>query len=155
MGARAPAATRHVAADGFAVELGGDLPPGARGRLLVFLPFASSPVCTGEVGELRDRAAELADAGLDVVALTCDAVPALAAWARAERLPFPVLSDFWPHGAASGAWGVLDPATGAPRRVTFLVSADGRVRWRDEAAPGRARSLDDALAAARRLLPAG
>ena len=149
-----PRTTRHVAADGSVVDLGDDLPAGVRARLLVFLPFASSPLCTGEVGELRDRAADLADAGLDVVALTCDAVPALAAWARAERLTFPVLSDFWPHGAAADAWGVLDPATGAPRRVTFLVSEDGVVLWRDEAPPGRARSLDEALGAARRLLPA-
>ncbi|WP_299035265.1 redoxin domain-containing protein [uncultured Pseudokineococcus sp.] len=152
MGGRVPASTVHTAADGSVVALGHDLPEGVRGRLVVFLPFASSPVCTGEVGELRDRAADLAAAGLDVVALTCDAVPALAAWVRAERLPFPVLSDFWPHGAAAGAWGVLDPASGAPRRVTFLV-CDGRVLWRDEAPPGRARSLDDALDAARRLLP--
>ena len=135
--------------------LGGDLLPGARGRLVVFLPFAASPVCTSELRDLRDRAGDLAAAGLDVVALTCDAVPALAAWARAEGLRLPLLSDFWPHGAAARAWGALDPATGAPRRTTVLVGADGRVVWRDEAPPGRSRSLDDALDAAHRLLPHG
>ncbi|MEJ5868185.1 redoxin domain-containing protein [Pseudokineococcus sp. 5B2Z-1] len=151
VGSRAPRPTRHTAADGSHVLLGGPLPPGARGRLVVFLPFAASPVCTGEAVALRDRADELAAAGLDVVAVTCDAVPALAAWARAEGLGFPLLSDFWPHGAAARAHGALDRATGAPRRTSVLVGADGRVAWRDEAPPGRARSLDDALAAARRL----
>ncbi|MEJ5945683.1 redoxin domain-containing protein [Pseudokineococcus basanitobsidens] len=109
-----------------------------RGLVLVFLPFASSPVCTREVRDLRDRHADLRAHGVEVVAVTCDALPALAAWVRAEDLPFPVLSDFWPHGAASSAWGVLDAATGAPRRTTFLVGA---------------RSVDDALGAVRDLLP--
>ncbi|MEJ5915367.1 redoxin domain-containing protein [Pseudokineococcus sp. 1T1Z-3] len=150
VGHRLPS-TPLTAADGSTVDLG-ETPPGRAGRLVVFLPFASSPVCTGEVGTLRDRSQELSAAGLDVVAVTCDAVPALAAWARAERLPFPLLSDFWPHGAASRACGALEEATGAPRRVSLLLDQQAVVLWRDEVAPGGARRLDDALDAAHRLL---
>ncbi len=155
MGTRAPSGPSLVAADGSSVDVTDDLAPGRRGRLLVFLPFAASPVCGEEAGALRDRAGDLSAAGLDVVAVTCDALPALAAWVRAERLVHPVLSDFWPHGALASSWGVLDPVTGAPRRSSFLLDAGLVVRWRDEQPPGRARSLDDALDAAARLLLPG
>jgi mycoredoxin-dependent peroxiredoxin len=153
VGTRAPSGPALPSAGGAVVDVTDDVPSGSRGRLLVFLPFAASPVCGEEAGALRDRAGDLAAAGLDVVAVTCDALPALAAWVRAERLVHPVLSDFWPHGALASAWGVLDPGTGAPRRTTFLLDDALRVRWRDEQTPGRPRSLDDALDAAARLLP--
>lgn len=121
---------------------------GARGVLVVFLPYAFSPVCTAEVGDLRDRADDLGRAGLGVVAVTCDPLPALRAWAADERLRFPVLSDFWPHGRASTAWGVLQEATGAAGRSSFLLDRSGTVAWAVHNPPGRARSLQDALDAA-------
>jgi alkyl hydroperoxide reductase subunit AhpC len=40
-----------------------------------------------------------------------------------------VLSDFWPHGAAARAYGVLDEASGVARRGSFLLGGDGAVRW--------------------------
>jgi len=153
VGTRAPSGPTLPSAGGAVVDVAAEPDPGCRGRLLVFLPFASSPVCGEEAGALRDRAGDLLAAVLDVVAVTCDALPALAAWVRAERLAHPVLSDFWPHGALASAWGVLDPVTGAPRRTSFLLDRGRTVRWTDEQPPGRARSLDDALDAAARLLP--
>lgn len=102
---------------------------GEQPTLLVFVPYAFTRTCTSELGELQAGLAELGDAGVRVVAASCDPAPVLRAWAEQEGLTFPVLSDFWPHGAAARAYGVLDEASGVARRGSFLLDGDGVVRW--------------------------
>src|SRR5690625_4289990 len=60
-----------------------------RPQLVVFLPFAFSRVCTGELQALVAEPLP----GVDVVAVTCDPPPALRAWAEQEGVTFPLLSD--------------------------------------------------------------
>lgn len=122
------AAPRVVLPDthGAPVAVGG---PGERPTLLVFVPFAFSRVCTAELGELQAGLPELEAAGVRVLVASCDPVPALRAWAEQDGYGFGLLSDFWPHGAAARAYGVLDADQGFARRGTFLVDAAGVVRW--------------------------
>jgi len=54
---------------------------------------------------------------------------ALRAFADQHGFTFPLLSDFWPHGAVAAAYGVLSDEVGIALRGTFLVDADGVVRW--------------------------
>lgn len=103
-----------------------------RGRalLVVFYPFAFSGVCTGELHGLRDGgAAGLAEVGAAVVAVSCDPMFALRVFADRDGLELPLLSDFWPHGEVARAYGAFDDGRGCPTRSTFLVDADGRLRW--------------------------
>ena len=108
---------------------------------LVFLPFAFSGVCTSEVDELRDNVEDFESAGVRLLAISCDTVFTLRAWAEQLGLGFDLLSDFWPHGAAARAFGVFDAESGAARRGSFLIDADGIVRWVVVNPPGRAREL--------------
>lgn len=110
--------------------------------LLVFVPFAFSGTCTGELAELRDNLALVDDAGARLLVVSCDPVHALRAWAEQEGFPFDLLSDFWPHGAVASAYGVFDPERGRPERVSVLVGAEGTVRWTVVSPAGRARDLD-------------
>jgi peroxiredoxin len=110
--------------------------------VLVFVPFAFSCTCTGELGELRDEIGLFDDAGARLVAVSCDAMFTLRAWAEREGYPFDLLSDFWPHGAAARAFGVLDESTGHALRGSFLVDADGVLRWSLVHPRGRARPLE-------------
>ena len=120
---------------------------------VVFLPMAFSHTCTSELRDLRDHAESLERAGVRVLAVTCDAVPTLRAWAEAEGVAdadgtgVQLVSDFWPHGDAARGFGAFDPVTGAPRRVTVLVAADGVVRWTTSAPPGHARDVTELLTA--------
>jgi peroxiredoxin len=109
---------------------------------LVFLPFAFSGVCGSEVHDLRDNLEDFEQAGVRLMAISCDSVFALRAWAEREGLGFDLLSDFWPHGAAARAFGVFDEESGAPRRGSFLIDADGIVRWVLVNPPGKARDID-------------
>ena len=103
-----------------------------RGRcnvLLVFHPFAFTPVCDEEARDLQENQAAFESAETDVVLVSCDSAPVRQAWKRALGLTYTLASDFWPHGAAAKAYGVFDEESGSPVRGTFLIDKDGAVVW--------------------------
>ncbi len=64
--------------------------------------------------------------------ITCDAVYTLKAWADSfGGTKYPLCSDFWPHGAVTGAYGVFDEEIGRPERAIIVVDAAGIVRYID------------------------
>lgn len=102
---------------------GGDL--AGRPCLVYFYPKADTPGCAREACELRDAWDELADAGLEVYGVSYDRPVANRRFAEKHRLPFPLLSDVGRElAAAVGASRLLLPV---PKRVSYLVGADGRV----------------------------
>ncbi len=112
---------------------------GERAVLLVFYPFAWSGICTGELGEIRDDLGQYENDDVQVLAISCDPVHTLRAWGDAQGYTFPLLSDFWPHGAVANAYGVFNPDTGSAVRGTFLVDVDGVLRWSLVHGMGQAR----------------
>jgi peroxiredoxin len=109
--------------------------------LLVFYPFAFSRICTGELAEIRDDLGGLRSDAVQVLGVSCDPVHSLRAFAEAQGYAFPLLSDFWPHGAAARAYGVFNDTIGAAVRGSFLVDSDGVVRWSVVHGLGEARDL--------------
>ena len=107
--------------------------------LLVFYPFAFSSICTGELCQLRDELSAYTDAGVKVLAISTDPVLSLKAFREKEGFEFPLLSDFWPHGATAQAYGVFNEKAGMALRGTFLVDADGKVAFAEVNQPGDAR----------------
>ncbi|GAA1901829.1 peroxiredoxin [Streptomyces sodiiphilus] len=97
--------------------------------VLVFYPFAFTGVCTGELAALRDQLPALQNDDVQLLAVSTDPMPALRIFAEKEGLEFPLLSDFWPHGAVARAYGVLDEEKGCALRGTFVIDAGGTVRW--------------------------
>jgi peroxiredoxin len=95
--------------------------------LLVFYPFTFTGVCEGELCQIRDDYSQFEAAGVQVMAISCDTVPSQAQWAKHQGWQFPVLSDFWPHGAVAQAYGVFNEALGCANRATFLIGPDGTV----------------------------
>ena len=95
--------------------------------VLVFYPFTFTGVCEGELCSLRDDIARYEQAGVQVLAVSCDSRFAQAKWAEAQGYNFPLLSDFWPHGATAQAYGVFDAEKGCAIRATFVIGTDGVV----------------------------
>jgi peroxiredoxin len=115
-----------------------------RGRkhvVVVFFPFAFSGICTGEFGEIREHLEEFEGDDIQVLAVSCDPMESLRAWADAEGYFFPLLSDFWPHGETARAYGVFWEKTGFATRGTFLIDTEGVVRWTVVNGPGEARDF--------------
>ncbi len=65
-----------------------------------------------------------------VVGVSTDSRFANAAWAKQIGISFPLLSDFYPHGAVTERYGVLNPR-GMPERALFVIDKTGIVRYID------------------------
>jgi peroxiredoxin len=127
-----------------------------RGRsnvLLVFHPFAFTPVCEDEARDLQENRESFRNAGTEIVFVSCDPSPARQAWKRQLGAEYTFASDFWPHGAAAKAYGVFDEETGTPFRGTFLIDREGTIIWslvktsgarREELVPGSLDALGEA-----------
>ena len=102
---------------------------GVKNVVVVFYPFAFSGICTGELCEIRDNLGAFESEEVQVLAVSCDHMFTQRAWSDAEGFFFPVLSDFWPHGATAEDYGVLQQSNGSALRGTFLIDRDGVVRW--------------------------
>ena len=102
---------------------------GRRNVLLVFHPFAWTPICEEEALDLQENLPAFESAETDLVLVSCDAAPARQAWKEKLGLTYTLASDFWPHGEAATAYGVFDDSAGAAVRGTFLIDKNGVVVW--------------------------
>jgi peroxiredoxin len=89
---------------------------GQKNVVILFYPFAFSGICTGELCALRDDLAAFQNDDVQLLAISCDPMYSLRAFAEQEGYKFPVLADFWPHGAAAKDYGVFDEARGCAVR---------------------------------------
>jgi mycoredoxin-dependent peroxiredoxin len=115
---------------------------GVRNVLLVFYPLAFTNVCQGELCQVRDRLSDFVNESVQLLTVSVDSVYAHKVWAEREGYDFPLLSDFWPHGAVASAYGVFNPERGIANRGTFLVDRSGVVRFAEMNLPGEARDQD-------------
>ncbi|MEU2401349.1 peroxiredoxin [Streptomyces pseudogriseolus] len=120
---------------------------GHRNVVLLFYPFAFTGVCTGELSEIRDRLEQFAERDAQVLAVSNDSIHTLRVFGEQEDLPFPLLSDFWPHGNVSRAYGVFDENKGCAVRGTFVIDRQGVVRATVTSAMADARDAGEYLAA--------
>jgi len=66
------------------------------------------------------------------VGISCDTTYALTDWAEhLGGVEYPLLSDYWPHGAVSRTYGVMSEEMGRPNRSIFLIDERGTVRYID------------------------
>ena len=83
---------------------------------------------------------------MEILQISADPVPSLKAWAeQLGGLPFPLLSDYWPHGAIGKAYGVFNDERGMDARSAFLIDAQGVIRHAQVYAPGTIPESKDLL----------
>ena len=103
---------------------------GSKNVVLVFYPLAFSPVCSTELCGMRDDFPEVTGDDAELLTVSVDSFFAHRAWADAENFQFPLLADFWPHGAVAKEYGVFDAERGLAIRGTFVIDKEGIVRWK-------------------------
>jgi peroxiredoxin len=116
---------------------------GEKNVVLLFYPFAFTGVCTGELCDIRDNLPSFVNADTQVLAVSADSIHSLRVYAEQEGFEYPLLSDFWPHGNVSRAYGVFDEEKGCAVRGTFIIDKQGTVRWTVVNALPDARDLND------------
>lgn len=116
--------------------------------VLVFYPFAFSPVCADQLNLYEEVLGELSERGAVMYGVSCDATYSQTAFREQLGVSIEQLSDFEPKGAACQAFGVLHPG-GFPQRALIITGPDATVRWSYQApSPGElpgANLIFDAL----------
>ena len=112
---------------------------GRKAVLLVFYPMAFTGTCQRELSEVRANLGAYANDAVQVVTVSVDTTHSHKVWAEREGFDFPLLADFWPHGAVAQAYGVFNEVAGFANRGTFLIDADGVVRFAEMVGPGESR----------------
>ena len=112
---------------------------GVKTVLLVFYPLAFTGTCQGELCSLRDNLNDFVNDTVQTLTISVDSSPTHKVWAEREGYQFPLLADFWPHGAIAQAYGVFNTERGYANRGTFLIDKAGVVRFAEMTGPGQAR----------------
>ena len=97
--------------------------------VLVFYPFAFSPVCTDQLQIYEEALEELRAQGATLYGVSCDATYSQTAFREQLGVSIEQLSDFEPKGAASRAFGAYFEPAGMSNRALVIVGPDGVVKW--------------------------
>jgi peroxiredoxin len=116
---------------------------GNKNVVVLFYPFAFSGICTGELCGLRDDLASFQNDNVELLAISCDPMHSLKAYAEKEGYKFSLLADFWPHGEVAKKYGVFNEDRGCAIRGTFIIDKSGILRWSVVNSIGDARNLVD------------
>ena len=121
-----------------------------RTTVLVFYPFAFSPVCTDQLNLYEEVLSEFEAEGATLYGVSCDASWSQTAFKDKLGVSIEQLSDFEPKGETCRAFGVYHPG-GFPQRALVIIGPDAVVKWSYVAdSPGDlpgANLIFDALAA--------
>ena len=103
---------------------------GQKNVVLVFYPLAFTGVCQSELCAIRDTIEDFSSESVVTLAVSTDSTAVHKKWADEQGYTFPLLADFWPHGAVASSYGVLDDRSGLAVRGTFIIDKTGRVAYR-------------------------
>jgi len=124
---------------------------GKKNVVISFVPAAWTPVCSDQwpgYNIIRD-VFDQNDATL--LGITVDNIPTLFAWTnQMGKLWFPVLSDFWPHGATAKKYGLLR-SDGMSERALLVIDKKGIIRYIDVHDINERPSLEDLVKALEKL----
>ena len=125
---------------------------GKKNVVLAFHPLAFTPVCANQMQAYQEDLARFEQAGAVVLAISIDAQPAKAAWARTlDPISYDLLSDFHPHGGVAQKYGVFRQKEGFSERAIFVIDKNGRVTWSKTYAIPELPNNNEVLAALERL----
>ena len=102
---------------------------GKKNVVISFVPAAFTPVCSDQWPGYNMARGLFEQHDAILLGITVDSIPTLYAWTRqmGTELWFPVLSDFWPHGAVASKYGLLR-SDGVAERALIFIDKKGVIR---------------------------
>lgn len=101
---------------------------GKQNVVLAFFPFAFSGTCSAQMPSYEAELERFRSYDTEVIGISMDAAHSLKHWAGELGLTFPLLSDFYPQGKVTDAYGARHPA-GMAERALFVVDKNGTIAW--------------------------
>jgi peroxiredoxin (alkyl hydroperoxide reductase subunit C) len=124
---------------------------GKKNVVISFVPAAWTPVCSEQWPGYNIAKAVFDRYDAQLIGITVDNIPTLFAWThQMGKLWFPVLSDFWPHGAVADKYGILRSG-GVSERALFVIDKKGIIRYIDIHDINKRPILDDLVKALEKL----
>ncbi len=124
---------------------------GKKNVVLSFVPAAWTPVCSDQWPGYNIAKDIFNRYDAVLLGITVDNLPTLFAWTnQMGQLWFPVLSDFWPHGAVAKRYGVLR-SDGVSERALFVIDKKGIIRYVDVHDINKRPPLEDLMEALEKL----
>ena len=124
---------------------------GKKNVVLSFVPAAWTPVCSDQWPGYNIAKDIFNQYDTILLGITVDNIPTLFAWTnQMGQLWFPVLSDFWPHGAVAKRYGVLR-SDGVSERALFVIDKKGIIRDIDVHDINKRPPLEDLMEALEKL----
>jgi peroxiredoxin len=115
---------------------------GRKAVLLVFYPLAFSGTCGRELAEVSSHLVDYQNDAVQVLTVSVDSTWSHKIWATREEFAFPLLADFWPHGAVARSYGVFNDVAGFANRGTFVIDESGVIRFAEMLGPGESRDQE-------------
>ena len=97
--------------------------------VLVFYPFAFSPVCTDQLQVYEEALDDFTAQGATLYGVSTDATWSQKAFKEKLGVSIEQLSDFEPKGATARKFGAYHEQRGMTNRALVIVGPDGVVRW--------------------------
>ncbi len=124
---------------------------GKKNVVLSFVPAAWTPVCSRQWPGYNIAKEYFDQNDAVLIGITVDNTPTLYAWTKEMGdLWFPVVSDFWPHGAVAKKYGILR-ADGVSERALFVIDKKGIIRFIDVHNINTMPRLEDLVGALQKL----
>ena len=117
---------------------------GKRNVVLVFYPLSFTSVCSVQMPAYSKERPRFEENDAQVLGISVDSAPVHRAFAESIGVDYPLLADFYPHGAVAAAYGVLRP-DGTAERATFVIDKAGVVRYAEVHELGRVPDRGPAL----------
>jgi len=124
---------------------------GKKDVVISFVPAAWTPVCSDQWPGYNISKDIFEKYNAILLGISVDNIPTLHAWTREMGdLWFPVLSDFYPHGAVAKKYGVLR-SDGVSERALFVIDKKGIIRYIDVHDINKRPRLEDLVKALEKL----
>ena len=123
---------------------------GKRNVVLVFYPLSFTSVCAVQMPGYSKEKPRFEDHDAQILGISIDSAPVHRAFAESVGVDYPLLADFYPHGAVAAAYGVFR-ADGVSERATFVIDKKGIVRYAEVHPFGRVPDRGPAIEALKAL----
>jgi peroxiredoxin len=124
---------------------------GRKNVILAFYPGDWTPVCSSQIPGYMALQGFFDQHDCQLLGISVDSPACHQAWAKSlGGISYPLMSDYFPHGAVAAQYGVLS-SKGYAERAVFLIDKDGIIRYKEQVHPSKMPDSDKLQEAVRQV----